>query len=446
VAILEHLSAQFAIAVENALLYDSLNRKIRELQESDERYELAVAGSEAGLWDWDIVSNELYSSDRFKELLGFAPDEFVLTIDEFWNRLHPEDHPAVRLALDKHLAERIPYDMDYRLQTKSGEFRWFHARGQALWDDVGTAIRMSGSVTDIHEREQAEEALRESRNKLVKAGQVARMGFLDWNLKTNDMLWSRGVYDLYGIAPDTPVTLEQTVDLIHPDDLEFVNEHLDMAVQGIRDYHIDHRIVRPDGEVIWVHARADLQRDEEGIPASLLGTVVDITDRKSAEEGLLESEERFRKLMEQSPQAIVIMSPEGQITQVNAAWMRLWGINEEETSQVLASYNMRTDPQIRDLGFASLVEEAFAGESVVLPPMEYSGSRAVEDMRVEGVEATPQTWISRTSSGPSRRHESKGMSWLGQTAPRAWGSWLDRSRTNSTSRSPGFSVRPRPVQ
>jgi predicted ATPase/GAF domain-containing protein len=75
VEVLRHLASQFAVSVENALLYEGIKQKVRELQESDERYELAVAGSAAGLWDWDMRSNELFTSDLFRELLGLAPDE-----------------------------------------------------------------------------------------------------------------------------------------------------------------------------------------------------------------------------------------------------------------------------------------------------------------------------------------------------------------------------------
>ena len=162
VEILQHLSAQFGVSVENALLYDRLSRKIRELQQSEERYELAVTGSAAGIWDWDIASDQVYYSDRLKALLGYTPDELSDTLDEFWNRLHPDDYEAARLAVAQHLKERVPYIIDFRLQTKSGEYRWFHARGQALWDKTGKATRMSGSITDITARKQAEEGLRQS--------------------------------------------------------------------------------------------------------------------------------------------------------------------------------------------------------------------------------------------------------------------------------------------
>jgi two-component system cell cycle sensor histidine kinase/response regulator CckA len=115
-----------------------------------------------------------------------------------------------------------------------------------------------------------------------------------------------------------------------------------------------------------------------------------LVDERTSE--VAESEARFRNLMEQSPLAIVIMTPEGQITKVNTAWMRQWALEEEERAEVLARYNMRTDKQFEDLGVSPLVERAFPGESVVLPPIEYNGNRAIDEMGLEGIEARSR-WI-----------------------------------------------------
>jgi chemotaxis protein methyltransferase CheR len=126
------------------------------LRTSDERYLLALAGSTDGLWDWDLQSDIVFYSDRFREILGYSPDEFPGTIDSFRNRLHPEDTEATWEAIERHLQQRVPYKVEYRLGTKSGDYLWFLARGQAIWNSEGKAIRMSGSIQDITERKQAE--------------------------------------------------------------------------------------------------------------------------------------------------------------------------------------------------------------------------------------------------------------------------------------------------
>ena len=126
------------------------------LRTSEERYLLALSGSTDGLWDWDLLSDTVFYSDRFREILGYSPAEFPGSIDSFRNRLHPEDAEAIWAAIESHLQERVPYKVEYRLQTKSGEYLWFLARGQAIWNTEGYAIRMSGSIQDITERKQAE--------------------------------------------------------------------------------------------------------------------------------------------------------------------------------------------------------------------------------------------------------------------------------------------------
>ncbi|MBW2427601.1 MAG: PAS domain-containing protein, partial [Deltaproteobacteria bacterium] len=126
------------------------------MRTSEERYLLALAGSTDGLWDWDLLSGTVFYSDRFREILGYPSEEFPATIDSFRSRLHPEDAEVIWAAIQRHLHERVPYRVEYRLQTKPGHYLWFLARGQAIWNTEGKAIRMSGSIQDITERKQAE--------------------------------------------------------------------------------------------------------------------------------------------------------------------------------------------------------------------------------------------------------------------------------------------------
>ena len=126
------------------------------LRTSEERYLLALAGSTDGLWDWDLLSNTVFYSDRFREILGYTPAEFPGTIDSLRSRLHPEDTTAVWAAIKRHLKERVAYRVELRLRTRSGDYLWILARGQAIWNSEGKAIRMCGSIQDITERKQAE--------------------------------------------------------------------------------------------------------------------------------------------------------------------------------------------------------------------------------------------------------------------------------------------------
>ena len=102
-----------------------------------------------------MLSNTVFYSDRFREILGYSSEEFPDSIDSFRSRLHPEDAEAIWAAIERHLQERVPYKFEFRLRTKSGDYLWFLARGQAIWGTEGKAIRMSGSIQDITERKEA---------------------------------------------------------------------------------------------------------------------------------------------------------------------------------------------------------------------------------------------------------------------------------------------------
>jgi PAS domain S-box-containing protein len=125
------------------------------LRVTEERFALAVRGSQDGIWDWDIQNDSLYWSPRLKELLGYAVDELDVDFAIFDSLMHPDDKERVGEAIDAHLGDRATYDVEERLRTKSGEYRWFRARGQAVWDEVGQPVRMSGSITDVTESKRA---------------------------------------------------------------------------------------------------------------------------------------------------------------------------------------------------------------------------------------------------------------------------------------------------
>lgn len=121
------------------------------LKKSQERFNLAVKGSADGIWDWDIRTDEVYYSARFKELLGYRDDEFPGLFSSFENALHPDDRESTLAAVNDHINQRAPYSVKYRLMNKDGSYRWYRARGQAVWDRNGNPVRMAGGLADVTE-------------------------------------------------------------------------------------------------------------------------------------------------------------------------------------------------------------------------------------------------------------------------------------------------------
>ncbi|MBP0019122.1 MAG: response regulator [Cyanobacteria bacterium SBLK] len=142
------------------------------LRLSEERYTLAVQGAKDGLWDWNIVTNEIYYSPRFKEILGYQDEEMPNEFSAWESRLHPGDREATFTAMKNHWNKRLPYYLEYRLRTKSEAYKWVLVRGQALWNETGQPIRMAGSIADIDDRKAAEIALQDAKENAETANRA----------------------------------------------------------------------------------------------------------------------------------------------------------------------------------------------------------------------------------------------------------------------------------
>lgn len=140
--------------------YSDLQQKEEELKISEERYRLALEGSRDAIWDWDILRGKSFVSDRWREMLGYDPQELEVNHLTWKDLLHPEDKERAFKAQRDHLDGKTPfYTSEYRLKTKSGKYKWISVRGKALRDKDGKPIRIAGSQTDISERKDFEEKI-----------------------------------------------------------------------------------------------------------------------------------------------------------------------------------------------------------------------------------------------------------------------------------------------
>ena len=149
-----------------------LRELAESLRESEERFALAVRGSNDGIWDWNVRTNEVWYSPRFLELLGYQEGEFQHVFDSFAGALHPDDKERVLEAVQAHLRQSEEYDLNYRLLCKDGEYRWFRAAGIAKFEG-GEPVRMAGAISDISSLVEAREAAEQSSR--AKSGFLAHM-------------------------------------------------------------------------------------------------------------------------------------------------------------------------------------------------------------------------------------------------------------------------------
>jgi PAS domain S-box-containing protein len=263
-------------------------RAEKALKESEKRYELVIAGSSAALWDWNLLNGKIYYAPRFRELLGYASDELPAGEDGWYDYVHTEDRDKVRESLRAHLDSRIPYMVEFRLRTKSGAYRWFEGRAQALWDDSGKPYRMAGSITDITERKLAEQALRDSEERFRQLARAMDEVFWMRSIAPERVLYVSPAFSrIWGVSTEALYeTPSLWLDLIIPEDRERVRATFEnfLKSESVQTYSAEYRLQSSDGPARWIYDKGSKILDRDGKPYRLCGLARDITERKHAEE------------------------------------------------------------------------------------------------------------------------------------------------------------------
>lgn len=321
--ILQLFSARVGVEVER-------DRSDAALRLSQERLDLAMRGTSDGLWDWEIPSGVEYWSPRFKELLGYADDEIVASFEKFRELLHPEDLSPIERAICAHLEEGRPYDVEFRLRCRSGEYRWFQSRGEALHDERGRPTRMVGSMRDIHDRKQAEADLRRSEEKFRTLSDEipVSVSIVQDGRRVFTNRWAQEV---------TSYTRQELMSVVPGEILDDASRELyrqmaEVCLDRGTTSRAELQVIDKQGRERWIdHSVARIEYNRR--PA-ILGASIDITARKLAEKALRDSEHRFRSVFEQAGIAVgLVDSRTGRFLQVNRRYEYLVGYTSEEIAK-----------------------------------------------------------------------------------------------------------------
>jgi PAS domain S-box-containing protein len=265
--------------------------------ESERRLALALEVSVEGVWDWTIETGHVFYSPRWIESLGYTRDEVPPHISFRQGIVHPDDRIAMGQVLQEHLdGKTAHYEFENRLRMKNGFYRLNLERGKVVeWDAAGRPLRMVGTDTDITERKLAEQALRQSEERLRLAQQVGRIGTFELDLERGVIRWTPELEAMYGLPEGSFAgTREAWEELVYVEDRAATRQGLAQAMET-GSFEGEWRVCRPDGQLRWLAGRAWVFKDESGKPRRLLGVNIDITERKQAEESLRLREAQLQK-------------------------------------------------------------------------------------------------------------------------------------------------------
>jgi PAS domain S-box-containing protein len=292
---------------------DITDRKDAEdaLRRSEARLAEGQRLSHTGSWAWSPVTLQpLYWSEEMSRIFGLNPQEGMPTVETFWQRIHPEDRDRFRELQMKVAQRSLDYEHDHRIVLPDGTVKHIHAIGHPVRDEAGKLIEYVGTAMDVTELKRAEDALRRSEASLAEGQRLSHTGSWAWNPVTLESLyWSDEMFRIYGLNPQEGIPTAETFwQRIHPEDLDLVRELLMKVAHQSMDYEHDHRILLPDGTVKHIHAIGHPVLGENGQLAAYVGTAMDVTERKLAEDELRKHREHLEDLVKQRTEELAVLN------------------------------------------------------------------------------------------------------------------------------------------
>lgn len=287
----------------------SLERAVMEqaLADNETRFRTIAATIPGALFQLRVQGAEWqvdYVSDRIEDITAVPAQAIMADMEAFLARVYPKDRATLRDSVNAAVAQMVPWHYEGRLITPEGKVLWWRGDAVPVQEPQGGVV-FCGVMLDITARKEIEEAYRESERRLRMALEVSNMSVWSWEVASDRMILSNEVHSLFGEdANNFCQTFADYLERIHPEDRAQLQDVVHLTLDGGSDYYVEYRILRSDGCHRWVGERGGLWRDSDGLVLGLAGTLMDITDRKTAEAALQESERRYRTLLGNIPGAV----------------------------------------------------------------------------------------------------------------------------------------------
>jgi len=340
---------------------------ITELRLTERRLEAAQRLAHVGWWERDYAAGLWLTSDEARQIYGIAGMDRVMDIGE-WMKvvpsiIHPEDRRRVLEASEASLRGGPRYDIEYRIVHADGTVRVVHVQADVTRDESGRTVRQFGVAQDITELRRAEQEVRARQDMLDLAQKAARAVAFDWYIgaREGENRWSPDLEAMYGLEPGTfDRTYRGWKKLIHPDDWPSVKLAIERANQS-GEVDAEYRVVQKDGSVRWLQAKGRMFFDAERRPERMVGFMIDVTQRRQAEEELRAAETRFRIFVDHAIDAFFLHDEQLKLVDVNRQACQSLGYTREE---LVGMHPREFDAGIDEETIAQLAERARAGEKM----------------------------------------------------------------------------------
>ncbi|WP_298975980.1 PAS domain S-box protein [uncultured Thermosynechococcus sp.] len=336
ISLVRAVAAQLEVAIHQANLYQQLQEELNQrrqveaaLSRSEERLRRTALNLPGALFRYlqrpDGQIQVFYLNPLCETMWGVSAEAAAADGRVLWALVHPEDYAATWESVCQSAATLTPWCQQFRIVRSSGEIRWLEGAGQPERLEDGSTLWHT-LVLDITEQRQTQERLREQQAQLQMAVATAEIGFYSFDWATETFWVSETYKRQLGEPPTASFTLEDWRNRLHPEDRESAIAFFSAFLQEASPCTLEFRLRHRDGSYRWFYANTTLLCDEKGQPCKVIGTQLDITERKQTEIALRESEERYRLLAENTGDIICLLDSQGRCLYVSPSCEALLGI------------------------------------------------------------------------------------------------------------------------
>jgi two-component system, sensor histidine kinase and response regulator len=358
------------------------------LIESEQKYRHLVEASQDMIWSLDVEGRFTFVNAAVKQIHGYEPEEMI-------GRSFSDFLPQEQIAQDLEIFERLVkgesiFQYESTHLAKDGKPIKLMFTAIALFDSEGIFLKIIGTASNITDKHQAEVernqlfiSLKKSEASLAAAQKIARIGSWAWNLLTQKITWSAETFHIYNLEPtQSEPTSAELIERIHPDDREPLQKLVENSIENKKPYRIEYRLIPPNtnflhlehSQIRYIEARGEAIFNDQGQAVEIFGTVRDITEHKLTEIALIDSEGKYRRLVETSQDLIWSIDTQGCFTFVNPAFKQIYGYEPEEMLGRPCS-NFESPKYIsKDI---QILQQIFAGNSL----FQYELTQLTKDCR-----------------------------------------------------------------
>jgi PAS domain S-box-containing protein len=304
------------LALNDKQLRDERKRAEEMLRIAEERFRTVSMNLTDVIYEWDLKEKIDWFGD-IDGIMGYPAGEFPRSLDGWAALIHPEDKERVLKAIEGQLKGLTPYSVEYRLRKKNGKSPWWSARGTVLRDKKGEPYKWIGSITDITERKQAEQALRNSEKRYRELTEFLPISIFEIDTAGHLVSFNQTALQVFGYDEKEYREEMNTLQFFLPEERQRVVENLGKVIQGISPPGQEYIMLRKDGSTFTglVYASSIIH---ENITIGIRGAIIDITGRKQAEDALRQSENIVRAWLNAIQESAFLMDREGIILAANA--------------------------------------------------------------------------------------------------------------------------------